>query len=949
MERPATTYCSPFLDADADSDTSEAAPRVDPPVTRSSIAIASEPAAEAENASASTQTTTVKRKRAALEHDIMGDDWEETVTPRKKSSKRAKKPRLHESEKHASEELPRVETETQITPEEKPDSETHSAELEKRHQKEMIERDMEVIALRARLNHDLVTKVDKPESQITIERLRAEHEATKKAHEEESARLTEDHEKEIADLKAKHASDLQRREDALEKQFHEDIRRSKAKEERKTEQEAAKLQSSIAAQEKAKVIGRNELLAVVLKRTTDIKMLYNRQRDGTIAQAKDSEVFPVQECVDGLTTLWAEQGALITRLLPHELSNDHDIALEFEAQTIVRAQAWMQSLELRSAPQELLQTGWSLSALHRLMCGLFPYHETDMTTLYTAVVDVHRILQEATAYMQGGYAPTMLPIPSQHMVATTGPLASPLPRTTHDQQFFPPPQQQQYRIAASAQEMPSQQQHVPSVQVIQPTPTMPLANTDFQQSSNQGVSFSNPGTNTGGQEMSASMDDVEPSFPNAPVGQCVPQNVPSFSTNAAPPAQSARLSYQPKACHNMRDRGQCFRGETCKFSHDPEIIIAAHGEGTGVEAMQDVDNRQLVPPATTAATTDDWRAVIPCRWVTRFGTCRTADCGFMHPAGTHEPGNSTASSGAQQCKTEERHGRCKNRTCNFVHQGPHGLLAPPGGDMPMAEDTMSNAGFQIQGSSDQQCQMEQCNGYCNRKKCNYTHQKAHGPQDSGPAQSINPFTRASFASRITFDNNDQPTRGVQFATNPPTGPRAHGGIVASRMTNDNNVRFAPNAPINSRPQGGSLESRMTFPTGPVSHRGNRNARPEQQLYNPRMSPAADSFTLGNRGGQQHGGRGGRGGRGRGNFSGHNVFQNGQGQGPQNSMNLFQGGGQDGISSQNSGRGRNNNHKGRGARGGSGRGRGGGGAAAGFGGSVPQGGGGGGMFGTGFGM
>jgi hypothetical protein len=795
MERPAASYRSPFLDPD--SDTSEAAvPRVDPPVTRSSTASASEPAAEAENAPAPTQTTTVKRKRAAIEHDIIGDDWEETVTPRKKSSKRAKKPRLHEPEKDASEELPRVEIETQITPEKKPDSETNSAELEERHQKELIERDMEVIALRARLNHDLVTKVEKPESQITIERLRAEREATKKAQEEESARLTEGHKMEIADLKAKHASDLQRREDALEGQFHEDLRRSKAEEERKAEQEAAKLQSNIAAQEKAKVIRRNELLAVVLKRTTDIKMLYNRQRDGTIAQAKDSEVFLVKECVDGLTALWAEQGALITRLLPHELSNDRDFALEFEAQTMVRAQAWMQSLELRSAPQELLQTGWSLSALHRLMCGLFPYHETDMTTLYTAVVDVHRILQEATAYMQGGYAPNMLPILSQHMVATTSPLASPLPRTTHDQQSFLP-QQQQYRIAAEAQEMPSQQQYVPSIQVTRPTSIMPLANTDFQQSSNQGVSFSNPGTSTSGQDMSASMDDVEPSFPKAPVGQYVPQNVPSFSANAAPPAQSARPSCQPKACRNMRDRGQCFRGEACKFSHDPEIITAVRTEGTGVEAIQDIDTRQPAPPATTAATTDDWRAVIPCRWVTRFGTCRTADCGFMHPAGTHQLGNPNVSSGVQQCKTEERHGRCKNRTCSFVHQGPHGPLAPPGGDVTMAEDTMSDADFRTQGSSDQQCHMEQRNGYCNRKKCNYTHQKAHGPRDSGPARSINQFTGASLASRITSNNNDQPTRGVQFATNPPTGPRAQRGIVASRMTNGNNNQFAPNAPKKS--------------------------------------------------------------------------------------------------------------------------------------------------------
>lgn len=937
MERPAATYRSPFPDADS--------------VTRSSTTVTFKPAAEAESPSAPTQTTTVKRKRAVVEHDIMGDNWEETDASRKKSSKRTKKPRLHDPEKAGNEELPRVEAETQTTPEETPDSEATLATIKERHDKKMLEKNKEIIALRARLNHDLVTKVERPESQVTIERLTAECKATKKAHEEETAQLAEghrkdmadlkakyasDHKKEVADLKAKHASDLKRREDALEEQFREEIRRSKAEEKRKAEQEAAELQLDLDAQEKAKVNKRNELLAIVLKRTTDIKMLYNRQRDGTIAQAKDSEVFSVQECADGLTALWAEQGALITSILPDKLFNDHDFALEFEAQIIVRAQAWMQSLELRSAPQELLQTGWSLSALHRLMGGLFPYCETDMTTLYTAVVDVHRILQEATAVMQGGYAPTMLPIQSQNMVT----MASSVPGPAHKQQYFPP--QQQYQTFAETQHIPSQQSYVPTVTVTQPSPIMPFATTDFQQAFNPGASVSNPEVHIGGQDMTASMADVEPSFHSISAGQYVPQNNPFLSTTAAPPAQTAqpaRPSYQQIACRLMRDRDQCFRGEACRFSHDPEVIAAARAEANGGEAMQDVDTRQPGPPPA-AATTDDWRATILCKWVTQFGTCRTADCGFMHPAGTHQPSNPIASRGAQQCKTEERHGRCKNRTCNFIHQGPHGPLAPPGGDISMAEDTMSNTGFQIQGASDQQCHMEQRTGFCNRKVCKYAHQNAHGPRDSGPAQSINPFAGpSSLASRITFDTNEQRSHSVRSV---PTGPRAQGGGFY-----DNNNQFGANPPLGPRAQGGSLESRMTFPSGNGNgnNNGNRNARPEQQLYHPRMNAAADSFTPGGRGGQQ---RGGRGGRGRGNFSDHNVFQNSQGQRPQNSINPFQGGGQDGSSSQGGGRGRgrNNNRGGYGGRGGGGRGRGGGGA--GFGGPVPQGAGAG-MFGTGFGM
>lgn len=280
--------------------------------------------------------------------------------------------------------------------------------------------------------------------------------------------------------------------------------------------------------------------------------------------------------------------------------------------------------------------------------------------------------------------------------------------------------------------------------------------------------------------------------------------------------------------------------------------------------MQDVDSRQPGPPPAATATAD-WRAAIPCKWVSQFGTCRTADCGFMHPAGTHQPSNPTASRAMQPCKTEERHGRCKNRTCNFIHQGPHGPLAPPGGDIDMAEDTMSNVGFQVQGASDQQCHMEQRTGYCNRRVCKYTHQNAHGSQDNGPARSINPFTgRSSLASRITFDTNEQWSQSVRSV---PTGPRAQGGGSAACMAYDNNNQFGANPPSGPRAQGGSLESRMTFPTGNANARGNgnrnrnRNPRLEQQLYNPLMNAAADSFTPGGRGGQQRGGRGGRGGRG----------------------------------------------------------------------------------------
>jgi hypothetical protein len=197
------------------------------------------------------------------------------------------------------------------------------AEIEERHKKELAKKDREIVSMQLRLDHAMATRGKDQDSQFsqgTVDRLSMERDTAKQSHTDDIASLEEKskndsairedkYKRDVASIKEKYASDLEKCEDAFEKKFYEEVQKSKAEEKLKTEQEAVRLRMEKESQELAKAVKRDDLRSIALKRSTDIKLLYNRQRDGTIAQARDTEVIALQECVNGLTDLWAEQGS----------------------------------------------------------------------------------------------------------------------------------------------------------------------------------------------------------------------------------------------------------------------------------------------------------------------------------------------------------------------------------------------------------------------------------------------------------------------------------------------------------------------------------------------------------------------------------------------------------------------------------------------------------------
>jgi hypothetical protein len=736
------------------------------------------------------------------------------------------------------------------------------AELKERHRREVEKRDRLILSAQLELKQ-AAASTGKCLQTVTLDdyvksQLKAQLYDAKKTYKAAIASLKEEYER-------KHDKKQEALKVNLRQELEEKWQYMMDKETRKTEADADRLRKEEESREKVRVVRRKLILGKAQKHNANIQALYNRQKGGTLALAKKTEMPTQQACLDGLTDLWNSQGALITRILPHELMNNHDFALEFEVDTMVMARVWMQALEMRGASgAALLQTGWSLSAVHRITCGLFPYEDTELKTLRAAVNDIYRMLQAAIVSMRSRPVPAMLPIPRQEVAAQAGPLVSPQPSPIRTHQH---PNPQAHPVAYRQQQVHQQYLPAPLIQVTEATPPHLQTNIPQQQQFDDGNQSQHDAPTTEEPVNDVDMDH-DSSLGDFPEYHYTRGG--SYELRVNPPTQGR----PPQPCFNMRDRGACVRDSNCKFSHDPAVIEAV----CAAEPAQNADGDAMEGVSTTAtqpAARNEWMTTIPCKWVNERGKCTSAKCGFMHPPGTHQPkqfpnasGNNITQSqqAPQQCHNETKYGTCTSAHCNKSHQSDHGPhlrgLGNDGGGSVVSHGSQLGRG----------------------KNLPY-------PDNNG----------SSLAARISYEQDD-PRNNNSFQ--PPAGPR-NGNALQARMSYENsdprnNNSFQPAAGPHN---GNNLQARMSYENG-----------------DPRaLNANATSFAPGG----WRGGRGGGNGRGRGgiqNQGARNYGQGGMGNYQGNTNNNNQGGQQNNQGGYSRNRGGGGRGGGQGGYGGGGRGR-----------------------------
>jgi hypothetical protein len=459
-------------------------------------------------------------------------------------------------------------------------------ETEAHHKQELIKKDRELVNMNLRLKHALSNTEGKNQDSYAMEHLKSEIVHEKKA------RLTVEKllKDEIAALNTKHKKQVEDLAIIYEKKFEHTWRARREDEKRKIEDEAAKLRDIEKSLFETKIARRNELLARAKQRNMGIQHLLNRQQDGTLALTKETEIPSKQECLDGLTDLWKSKGALISQVLPHELMIDHDFALEFEVEIMVTARVFMLALQLWSfGTQELLETHWSLTAIHRLKCGLIPYHsDNPLATLSIAVCDIHRVLEQAVADTTA----------NQMTVINCGQPVASFAGSKNDANSWGRPLQ------------PLSIQQPPSILVSQPTPPAPSVFMDTWQNEDSALPMEHESTNT-----------YQGYVPNTVYH---PQDASSFAFPPLPLQQGREK--RKDICHNMAKKGTCSFGDRCKFSHDIASVQDAHGP-------------ELQAPNVTGAVQDmsmiDHQGMAMkkgiCHNMAKKGSCSFGDrCKFSH-------------------------------------------------------------------------------------------------------------------------------------------------------------------------------------------------------------------------------------------------------------------------------------------------------------------------------
>jgi methyl coenzyme M reductase beta subunit len=86
-----------------------------------------------------------------------------------------------------------------------------------------------------------------------------------------------------------------------------------------------------------RLIKRNKLLVQAKENNLGIQAILDREHDGTLSLIKHDEIPSLETCIRKLTEIWTSNGAMLAQVLPHDLMNDHDAALEFEVEIIITA------------------------------------------------------------------------------------------------------------------------------------------------------------------------------------------------------------------------------------------------------------------------------------------------------------------------------------------------------------------------------------------------------------------------------------------------------------------------------------------------------------------------------------------------------------------------------------------------------------------------------------
>jgi hypothetical protein len=592
---------------------------------------------------------------------------------------------------------------------------TEANQSKSHHEKELASKDREITSLKLRCELLSAKRQEDEQTRYSTERLEVELAqeksyrlaAEKKAKEDISA-LTEKHKAEVAQLaiisekqlnekwQERQEKEKRRMEQEAEKMREKEekeaaqLRDKQEKEKQKIKAEAAMIRDKQEKQEQAKLARRNELLVKAKKHNAGIQSLLYRDQDGTLPLTKQTEIPSKQVCLDGLTDLWAANRDTIVRMLPHELMNDHDFALEFEVDIIVTARIYMLTLKLWGfASQELLATGWSPTAMYRLMYGLYPYQfETPLSTLSVAVRDVYRMLQEVATNI---HAPPMPP----KLLGTTQPYVS----------------------------------QPPSVTLSQATPS---------KASQHGI---NGSTVVNAQSLAnqASLGAYQDFNSYLPTVTQVSTSVGTSSVNSATSKQPSQPS---KPCFNMAKNGFCKFGDKCKFSHDGAVVhnaaLPIPNVATGPKTSKDVD-------MTDAPL--DLRSKKPCNNVKKFGFCKRAECPFLHPPGQHtstgpipnvqsqDPSQTPAinygigqalSKIDKPCWNERNGSPCTKPNCRFTHHHPHTSTQPTSFPPPKAPGVTFQTPNPSANKPTKPCWNERNTGHCTKPNCQFAHSLPHG-------------------------------------------------------------------------------------------------------------------------------------------------------------------------------------------------------------------------------
>lgn len=421
---------------------------------------------------------------------------------------------------------------------------------------------------------------------------------------------------------------------------------------------------------------RNDLLATLQKHNRGIRSLEIREKDGTLAFTKEQEVPSKQQCLDGLAAIWIAKSEALSCMMPHELLADLDAALQFEVD-IVAARIFMLTPQYWGTTfQEVLQTGWSWTVLHRLNCGLVPYGlDTPLSTLSVAVGAICDMLQRAVMCAQSVGKHSWRASQAEPNTATRASQQSTDSGYTYGQ------------VSSAG---------LPALSFTEESP--PPLNARSTDS-------------TYVEEDALGAETRRLSHP--------PDAVPMQGAYIDGPAftSSAGDSSAAKPCYNLANTGFCKFGNKCKFSHD----VAA---GQGIAVNND----------GYAAARVDKRTTMPCNNFKKFSSCRKVNCPYMHPPGTHIVDYlenvitlddlQSQPQANRQCRNEQSNGLCMKSHCRFDHQFPHGV-----GTTQLDQPSSSSENLQNQQMTQtaKQCWNERDKGRCIKHNCIFAHQLPQGP------------------------------------------------------------------------------------------------------------------------------------------------------------------------------------------------------------------------------